>query len=55
MDAQTTSNRESPDGHFMKSIKLAPGEHQYKFIVDGEWHMDPSSPTVVSELGSLVV
>lgn len=41
------------DGHFVKSIKLTPGEHQYKFIIDGEWHVDPSAPTVVSELGTL--
>lgn len=39
------------NGQFSKSIKLAPGKYQYKFIVDGEWHADPSAPTIVNEQG----
>jgi 1,4-alpha-glucan branching enzyme len=31
-------------GSFRKTLRLAPGEYQYKFIVDGEWHNDPSAP-----------
>lgn len=41
------------NGHFVKSIQLAPGEHQYKYVIDGEWHVDPSAPTVVTQLGTL--
>ncbi len=39
-------------GQFTKSIKLAPGKHQYKFIVDGKWMADPAAPMEVSPLGS---
>jgi len=31
-------------GAFRKTKQLAPGEYQYKFLVDGEWHTDPSAP-----------
>jgi phosphotransferase system HPr (HPr) family protein len=37
---------------FSKSIKLAPGQYQYKFLVDGVWHADQSAPLTVSNLGS---
>jgi 1,4-alpha-glucan branching enzyme len=30
-------------GAFQKTVRLAPGEYQYKFLVDGEWHCDPSA------------
>jgi len=30
-------------GAFRKTLRLTPGEYQYKFIVDGEWHNDPSA------------
>jgi 1,4-alpha-glucan branching enzyme len=30
-------------GGFRKTLRLTPGEYQYKFIVDGEWHNDPSA------------
>ena len=26
------------------SLLLPPGRHEYKFIVDGEWHVDPDCP-----------
>jgi 1,4-alpha-glucan branching enzyme len=35
------------DGRFVKSMRLPPGEHQYKFLVDGEWHADPAAATQV--------
>jgi len=28
---------------FRKTMQLAPGEYQYKFLVDGQWHHDPSA------------
>jgi 1,4-alpha-glucan branching enzyme len=34
-------------GAFQKTMRLAPGEYQYKFLVDGEWHCDPSAPRQV--------
>ncbi len=40
-------------GSFQKTMRLAPGEYQYKFLVDGEWHCDPSSPRQVpNEFGT---
>jgi len=32
------------DGSFRVKMKLPPGQHQYKFIVDGVWHNDPEAP-----------
>lgn len=31
------------EGAFQKKLKLAPGRHEYKFVVDGEWRIDPSA------------
>lgn len=28
------------DGSFRARIKLEPGEYEYKYIVDGQWHAD---------------
>ena|ERR1043166_3236621 len=29
------------DGIWRVTISLAPGEHRYRFVVDGEWRDDP--------------
>ncbi|GEM_PF-533151 len=39
-------------GQFSKTMRLAPGQYQYKFVVDGEWKVDPAAPLVRSGLGS---
>lgn len=31
-------------GAFVKKLELPTGAHQYKFVVDGEWRIDPSAP-----------
>jgi 1,4-alpha-glucan branching enzyme len=31
------------DGEWQTSIKLEPGEYQYRLRVDGEWRSDPSA------------
>jgi 1,4-alpha-glucan branching enzyme len=28
------------DGSFRTKVRLSPGEHQYKFVVDGHWVID---------------
>ena len=28
---------------FRRTMQLPPGEYQYKFLVDGQWHNDPSA------------
>ncbi len=41
-------------GAFHKLLQLEPGEYQYKFVVDGEWHSDPSADSqVLNEFGTL--
>ncbi len=32
-------------GRFTLDVALRPGEHEYKFIVDGTWIADPNAPT----------
>jgi len=42
-------------GIFTIVIPLAPGEHQYKFVVDGNWITDPSNPQIGGDYGNSVV
>jgi 1,4-alpha-glucan branching enzyme len=35
------SLRKQPDGIWRVTIPLSPGEHHYRFLVDGEWRDDP--------------
>lgn len=44
-------NRNS--GKFATIMVLSPGQHEYKFVVNGEWHVDPSAPTVLSKMGTI--
>ena len=40
-------------GVYSATVKLAPGEYQYKFIIDGEWQLDRLNPVAVyNEFGS---
>ena len=42
------------DGHWETTIALAPGNYQYKFLVDGEWVADPAAQkNVPNDHGSL--
>ncbi|MCA9557988.1 MAG: hypothetical protein KC583_05415, partial [Myxococcales bacterium] len=34
------------DGFWTVDVTLPPGEHAYKFIVDGQWSLDPDNPDV---------
>jgi 1,4-alpha-glucan branching enzyme len=36
--------RKGPDGIWTATVDLAPGNHSYRFIVDGEWRDDPECP-----------
>ncbi len=41
------------DGRWAKDLMLPPGEHQYRFIVDGEWISDPhAAETVPNAFGT---
>ncbi len=32
------------DGVWTLTVPLQPGQHQYKFVVDGQWQQDPANP-----------
>jgi len=31
---------------------VTPGEHQYRFLIDGNWYTDPSTEHTLSPFGS---
>lgn len=35
------------NGVYSASVKLAPGEYQYKFIIDGAWCADPENVNAI--------
>ena len=45
-------NRSAKD--FVAIVELAEGNHEYKFMVDGEWVNDPNSPVVESYPGNKI-
>ena len=36
------------DGLYAATVQLAPGEYQYKFIIDGTWCADPENANAVA-------
>src|SRR5690242_18876571 len=50
---EPVSMAKSGDGIWRAKVKLSPGTYQYRFIVDGEWHDDPSCTLrIPNEFGS---
>lgn len=47
--------KEHPQGGlFTTTLVLPPDRHEYKFIINGEWHVDPACPNwAMNEHGSL--
>lgn len=42
------------DGVYRGIVMLAPGEYEYKFVVDGKWCIDENNPCLASnDLGTL--
>ena len=42
------------DGGYSISLFLSPGKYEYKFVINGEWHVDPECPNwEVNDLGTL--
>lgn len=35
------SLKKGPDGVWRTTVNLVPGQHHYRFLVDGEWRDDP--------------
>ena len=36
-------------------VKLSPGRHEYKFVVDGQWTADPANPITAGAYGNSVI
>jgi len=44
----------SGNGDYSTTLFLPSGKHEYKFVVNGEWHVDPECPNwEVNGLGTL--
>ena len=45
-------------GAFQKTLYLSPGKYQYKFLIDGVWHTDPTAaeqlPNHVGTMNSVI-
>jgi len=35
--------RKQKNGHFTCVVPVAPGAHEYKFVLDGQWSVDPDN------------
>ncbi len=38
------SRMEQHNGAWTKKLRLAPGQHHYRFVIDGKWTEDPANP-----------
>ena len=46
--------KEDGDGIYNIDVQLPVGQHEYKFVVDDVWHIDPENPNqVLNDCGSL--
>ncbi len=45
---QPRSMRRQKSGQFVASVELRPGRHEYKFLVDGQWMLDPDNSTAAA-------
>jgi 1,4-alpha-glucan branching enzyme len=54
-DPTRTLMKDNPgSGRFATTVKLSPGRHEYKFVVNGDWRVDPECPEwVPNGCGSL--
>lgn len=46
-DPAATPMTRAKNGTFRAKVRLSPGEHQYKFVVDGQWVADQDAQTLV--------
>jgi len=42
--------QKQPDGRWTLTLPFTPGRYEYKFVVDGEWVIDPANPIKVPVL-----
>jgi len=43
-DTATPMQDDDQDGTWTVAVPIGPGDHQYKFVVDGDWQADPENP-----------
>lgn len=48
-DPEFKMNWDGAEGEFVARFKLVPGRYEYKFIVDGEWRVDPRARVVIDD------
>ena len=58
-DAQKNPMTDNPDsGHYKTVVAVPPGKHEYKFVINGEWCVDPhcaaSAPNGCGSLNSVI-
>lgn len=51
-NAAINMTKSSKGKDWTASVRLAPGEHQYRFLVDGNWFTDPSTERMLNNVGS---
>lgn len=44
--------RKNRSGEWTVVKSLTPGEHEYKFIADGDWLLDPNAPKKTTGMGT---
>lgn len=44
--------KKDASGNWKKAVKLTPGEYHYKFVVDGEWWLDPKGVSAPNPYGT---
>ncbi len=49
-----TTMKKQPSGVYSVELNLPKGQHEYKFVVDGNWQSDPgNTDTVQNNMGSV--
>ncbi len=50
-DTNAIGMKKNKTGEWTLTRSLTPGEHEYKFLADGEWHTDPNAPKKQTSFG----
>jgi len=45
-------SKSGKSGEWSASVRVTPGNHQYRFLLDGKWYTDPVTEHIMSPLGS---
>jgi 1,4-alpha-glucan branching enzyme len=53
-DSKIHPMKKSGNGLWNKTVMLAPGKYEYKFLIDGNWETDPSNDQIcLNRFGTL--